>query len=192
MQKNKILIKIKEAIAEKEKVPLPSYKNYTPITFNNKTKKFIELINMVGAKVVLTKKQNILKDFSKIFPQKNYKILSDLEEIKGENFSKLQKAKDALNYDIVAISSQLAVAENGSFYIEPKSLEQRASLFLVESLVVLIEQKSIVNNMNEAYKKIQKAKSYGVFISGPSKTADIEQCLVFGASGPINLYIFIT
>ena len=37
--------------------------------------------------------------------------------------------------------------------------------------------------MHEAYQRIDTGDyGYGVFISGPSKTADIEQALVMGAS----------
>ena len=46
--------------------------------------------------------------------------------------------------------------------------------------------------MNEAYRRIEKAEySYGVFMSGPSKTADIEQALVFGAHGPIRVTVIL-
>ena len=46
----------------------------------------------------------------------------------------------------------------------------------------LLDRKDIVNNMHEAYKRIQfNDYGYGTFISGPSKTADIAQVLVMGA-----------
>jgi L-lactate dehydrogenase complex protein LldG len=46
--------------------------------------------------------------------------------------------------------------------------------------------------MNDAYEKIgHQEYNYGVFISGPSKTADIEQSLVIGAHGARSLGIFI-
>ena len=34
-------------------------------------------------------------------------------------------------------------------------------------------------------------EGYGVFISGPSKTADIEQSLVIGAQAALSLNIFL-
>jgi len=46
--------------------------------------------------------------------------------------------------------------------------------------------------MHEAYKKLAyRDKSFGLFLSGPSKTADIEQCLVIGAQGAMSLIIVL-
>jgi L-lactate dehydrogenase complex protein LldG len=46
--------------------------------------------------------------------------------------------------------------------------------------------------MHDAYKRIGLAPyTYGAFIAGPSKTADIEQSLVLGAHGPKSMTVFI-
>ena len=69
----------------------------------------------------------------------------------------------------------------------------RALYFIAQNIVTVLDEKDILNNMHEAYTKINFEDSgYGVFISGPSKTADIEQSLVIGAHGPKSGYVIFT
>lgn len=85
--------------------------------------------------------------------------------------------------DLAIIHGELGVAENGCIWI-PQNVKEKAVYFVSEHLVILLDKDKIVNNMHEAYNQIQfSEQGFGVFISGPSKTADIEQALVIGAHG---------
>ena len=83
------------------------------------------------------------------------------------------------------------VAENGAVWIE-QDVKQRAIYFIAEKLVILLDKNKIVNNMHEAYKLIDTGEyGFGTFISGPSKTADIEQALVMGAHGARDVMVVL-
>jgi L-lactate dehydrogenase complex protein LldG len=58
--------------------------------------------------------------------------------------------------------------------------------------VICLNINKIVPNMHEAYQQVDVAKEgYGVFLAGPSKTADIEQSLVIGAHGARSLLVYL-
>jgi L-lactate dehydrogenase complex protein LldG len=94
--------------------------------------------------------------------------------------------------DVVIAPAQFGVAENGAVWIDGGTVPSRGALFLAQHLVVLLPQGEIVDNMHQAYARIGSAlgqSAFGCFMSGPSKTADIEQALVVGAHGPRSLTI---
>jgi L-lactate dehydrogenase complex protein LldG len=83
------------------------------------------------------------------------------------------------------------VAENGSIWVTDRAVRHRALFFIVQHLALVIPAHSIVHNMHQAYDRLELGGAeFGVFIAGPSKTADIEQSLVIGAHGPRSLTVF--
>ena len=84
--------------------------------------------------------------------------------------------------DWYVIKGEFGVSENGSIWVK----EYKKELFLSENVAIIIDR--VVDTMHEAIKLVD---SPGVFVSGPSKTADIENFLVFGAHGPIRVGVFI-
>ena len=103
----------------------------------------------------------------------------------------VEKPADLDGTDLAIIRGSVGVCENGAVWI-CQEVEQRAVYFISEALVILLDRKNLVNNMHEAYKRIDTGDyGYGVFISGPSKTADIEQALVMGAHGARDVTVIL-
>lgn len=98
----------------------------------------------------------------------------------------------AADLDLVVTDGILAVAENAAVWVVPATDSLRAALFLTQHLALVVRGESVVQTMHEAYAAIDVAAAgFGVFISGPSKTADIEQSLVIGAHGPRSLTVYL-
>ncbi|MGI6222979.1 MAG: LutC/YkgG family protein [Prevotella sp.] len=94
--------------------------------------------------------------------------------------------------DVGIVMGQTGVAENGCIWI-PQTMKEKAVLFISEYLVIFIDRQDIVDNMHQAYARIKMDSRYnfGTFISGPSKTADIEQALVMGAQAARGVTVVI-
>lgn len=92
----------------------------------------------------------------------------------------------------VLLRGRVGVAENGAIWIPDSETGNRLLPFICEQLLIAISAAELVPTLREAYARIDmKAEGYGVFIAGPSKSADIEQSLVIGAHGPLSLRVFV-
>lgn len=94
--------------------------------------------------------------------------------------------------DLAIIKCELGVAENGAVWIEENDFTIRVLPFITNDLVLIVNKEDIHLHLHDAYETISKReRTFGLFLSGPSKTADIEQCLVIGAQGAISLTVLI-
>lgn len=93
--------------------------------------------------------------------------------------------------EIAILQAEFGVAENGAVWISDQYLPHRVLPFITQNLAFVIPRHAIVNNMHDAYLRLQETTGWGCFISGPSKTADIEQSLVIGAHGARSMVIFL-
>lgn len=121
------------------------------------------------------------------------KVFSNLPEFASLSNQELPKdPHDLQALDLAILKGQFGVAENGAIWFEDKDLSLRATPFITQHLAVLVSKEKLVSNMHEAYKRIGSQHSgFGLFIAGPSKTADIEQSLVIGAHGARSLKVIL-
>ena len=94
--------------------------------------------------------------------------------------------------EVAILDGQFGVAENGAIWLEDSQLGLRALPFATEHLVIVLDRNLLKNTMHQGYEKIAAAHSgFGLFLAGPSKTADIEQSLVIGAQGARSLRVVL-
>ena len=190
--KELILKNIKENNIVKE-VPLPSYDNFG-IKFEDKFQTFSTMIESVGGKALLINKSDLDKTIKELYPDEK-QIASNVEFCNVGNFNanEQEDVHTLKDIDLAVVKGNFAIAENGAIWMKDEENRHRALYFIAQNIVIVIDEKDILNNMHEAYQKLNfDNNGYGVFISGPSKTADIEQSLVIGAHGPKSGYVIFT
>jgi L-lactate dehydrogenase complex protein LldG len=94
--------------------------------------------------------------------------------------------------DVAVLRSPLGIAEAGAVWLTERELVVNALGVLAQHVVVLLDPAAIVRTMHDAYARIDIAASrYGVFMAGPSATADIEGVLVHGAQGARSMTVLL-
>ena len=179
----------------REKFDMPDLSDIKAITYNDPLVQFIKMTESVGGHVIEVKEgQDINELVKEMYPDAK-EIASNLPEvtIATRNPDTVGRARDLNGTDVGIIRGQFGVAENACVWI-PQTMKEKAVCFISENLVILLPKSQIVNNMHEAYKRIEFDKEYdgyGTFISGPSKTADIAQVLVMGAQAARSATILL-
>ncbi len=122
------------------------------------------------------------------------KVLSLIPGVSQNNVDLAQVADPhALeDVDVTVVQAELGVAENAAVWITDAHIPLRASLFICQHLVVLLHAHDLLDNMHQAYARLGPlGPGFGMFLSGPSKTADIEQSLVIGAHGARSATVYV-
>jgi L-lactate dehydrogenase complex protein LldG len=94
--------------------------------------------------------------------------------------------------------AELAIAETGSVLLADNTLEGRAVSMLTLAHFVLVSEERLVPMLDDAAAILQRLaragsdqRRYMSFVTGPSRTADIERTLTIGVQGPKTLCVII-
>jgi len=171
-------------------IDLPEYDNFG-ITYDDKFEKFSSVIQTVGGDAIVTSKEKLDDVILSLYSDEKV-IVSNVKESKLGNFiaNDEEDAHNLKNVDLAIVKGEFAIAENGAVWLKNNDNRHRSLYFIAQNIIIVVKRSDILNNMHEAYRQISfDDKGYGVFVSGPSKTADIEQSLVIGAHGPKSGYV---
>ena len=180
--KEDILVRLKKHAVDQVERPEMTFE---PLTFFDPLVHFEKIMKAVGGNcVVLEKGQDVNEVIRNVFPDAK-SIASNLPEVTCAtvNPDTLDDPRELNGTDVGVIRGDFGILENGMVWINQRT-RYKALFFISEALVILLDRNRLVNNMHEVYKQPAFDDfGYGCFISGPSKTADIEQALVIGAHG---------
>ncbi len=162
----------------------------------------------VGAEVYRFKTRNDALEFILQFLQKEgvsdakdaYAIWQDGPFLAGMDKSELASKVSGLKFEVtrqltadakVGISEVgYALTDTGSLVSDQTDVNSRLVSTLPAIHVALIGSDRILNNKMEVFAKINPSNSkYIAFITGPSRTADIERVLTIGVHGPKRLVV---
>ena len=165
-------------------------------TYPDRMEQFAASVAAVGGQAIECRDDSEMVEHLQKFPAfaNGKRVFSDLLDpsIGNVDFEQIDDPHDLADLDFALFRGEFGVAENGAVWLDAKDLRHRVAYVIPQHLALVIAKDSIVNNMHEAYERIDfSAATFGMFMSGPSKTADIEQSLVIGAHGARSLTIFV-
>ncbi|WP_025126194.1 LutC/YkgG family protein [Myroides odoratimimus] len=167
--------------------------NLSAIEFDDKLTQFIEVSKAVGGDAIILKEGEDINEVIRTLYPEAKEIASVVNGIHLTTLDpdSVESPNDLNNVDLAIVEGAFGVCENGCIWL-PQQLKHKALYFITQYLVIVLDRSKLVNNMHEGYKLITPSeKGFGVYISGPSKTADIEQALVVGAHGPKGLTVIL-
>ena len=120
--------------------------------------------------------------------------LLNLTDLEIEELGVVPNAHDIFRFDVGISTVQAAIAETGTLVLD-STCERHRLLSLVPPVhIAIVRASQIYRTLSEVLTLIRKDKEISpavTFITGPSRTADIELTLAIGVHGPQELYVII-
>jgi L-lactate dehydrogenase complex protein LldG len=174
-------------------------------TFDDLRAKFAETLKSVGGEAVFVPDLAAVNaELAKLAPytaaDKTVSLVPGVGEPNVDPGA-VERPHDLEDVDYAILPGRFAVAENAAVWLDLRDAKQRVICVLSQHLALVVPASEIVPTMHQAYARLTRPGApdadfvvrpgYGLFLSGPSKTADIEQSLVIGAHGARSLTVFL-
>ena len=128
-------------------------------------------------------------------PTEAAKAFGDACAARGVTFITTGTRKHLSGIDIGFTVAEAGIAETGTLVLNSKSEELRLATMVCEVHVCVVRTSTIRETSFEAEDLlralIKDGPSYVAFVTGASRTADIERVLAIGVHGPLELHILL-
>lgn len=117
-------------------------------------------------------------------------------EAANESEADIQIAKDRVAGSVGVVRAARGIAATGTCVVETDDEETRLETMLPETSVILLRKGDIVADLPDVADYLRARQSdgkvsYTSFITGPSRTADIERVGAIGVHGPLALHVIL-
>lgn len=192
--RDQILNSIRRGLQKQKKLDLPILDKSRFTEYDQVLSQFKSVLEGIGGKWVEIEKNNVDVEIKKSYPEAGtFCSASKASSLSTFELDSIKDPHELKDLEVAILDGSFGVAENAMVWVDYEHLEHRVIHAIVKNLVVILPKKEIVSNMLEAYRRIHAPSEgeRGGFIAGPSKTADIERSLVYGAHGPHSLLVVL-
>jgi L-lactate dehydrogenase complex protein LldG len=109
-------------------------------------------------------------------------------------FGVIPRAGDIFNFDVGITTAQAAIAETGTLVLDSSCERNRLVSVVPPVHIAIVPASRICATLADVLAMLQSAPELSpviTFITGPSRTADIELTLTIGVHGPKELYVIV-
>ena len=146
--------------------------------------RFKESVESVAGHCVVT------TDVAEVLKQ----IIADLKAQRIASSEDPPNVKEIFEFDVGISNAQAGIAETGTLVLDSARERHRLVSLVPPVHIAIINASSIVETLGDALTLLQKDKEISpaiTFITGPSRTADIELTMAIGVHGPRELYVIV-
>jgi len=187
-----------------------------PVILSNSTSaslvaEFKQKLESVGAHCVIANGDteiaraltNIISDLQKTNLRAQRIAISDnpiverlmhLTDLEIEALTIAPSAADIFSYDVGISTTQAAIAETGTLVLVSADERHRLVSLVPPIHIAIVDASRICETLGEALALLRNGKDLSravTFVTGPSRTADIELTLTVGVHGPQELYVIV-
>lgn len=125
----------------------------------------------------------------------NFAEFKKLGEAKGFSVLREGMRDNLAGIDVALTLCDMAIADTATCVLPSASEELRIATMICEEHIVVLPKSKIVRNSSDAIPYLKDLMSngptYTAFISGASRTSDIERVLTLGVHGPLVMHVVL-